>query len=340
MRAQTICARRQRVVIILLVAVLLLIVGCGAPQETPVPTTVVPTATAVPTLTHTPPPTQTPTLTPSLTPTPTPTHTPTSTPSPSPEPTATATPLPQASAFITSTVDNGWTLYDLQEGGFAIALPGEWVVIPVTPEGLGDLLARSRERNPAIGNAVSEEAMRTMAAQGILFYALDGSLESLLSDVPASVNVLRVDVGLELPLDIFAGLTLGQLEDLADPDIPVEYQLVRLSNTDAAEFVYTMPIATASGGFSPARLTQYAVLVGTEAYVISLGSTEEVADSYEATFREIGQSFRLLESGDASPAMDLPAWPTRILWPTPPSPPRPGLRFMTGGLPSLARMAC
>jgi hypothetical protein len=243
------------------------------------------TPTATPTLTPTPTNTSTPTLTPTSTSTLTPTSTST--------PTPTNTPTPEA-ALVISTLENGWKNYEVRSEGFVIALPPEWVPINLSSEGFENSLQIVIEQNPKYKKILTNEYIRGLAASGIKFYGLDRSPKSLEVGVPTTVNVLKVDVGLEFPFDTFVTLNLQNIEKLADPAVPVEHQRVSLQNVEAEEIKYVNRVVTPLGDTINIFIVQYLILDGSMEYVITMGTTKKLADDYLPVFEEIGHSFRLL----------------------------------------------
>jgi hypothetical protein len=272
---------------------LLLTMGCGSIQSllaTPTPTaTNAPTVTNTPTATNTP----TPTLTPTPTHTPTAIPTPTHTPKPTDKPTE--TPHPTSAAVITSTLENEWILYELPEEEFAIALPPEWLQITMDPEAFENALTIAGEQNPAIGKMLSSETLRALAASGIKFYGLDISPDSYEFGFPTSVNVIKMDLGVKIPLETYIAINVQQIEAIAVPGTPIQHQPSKLSDLDAEVITYEIEQIGITGNPVKVTLIQYVALDGRIAYIITLGATTQSIDSYAPTFDEIAQSFRLSE---------------------------------------------
>lgn len=237
----------------------------AAPTSTPIPTnTPTPTATATPTAT------QTPTLTPAET-------------------------SISVSGLSASTLENGWILYESQADGFAIALPAEWLQVELNAEAFDDALAMTDELNPQFGNLFTSDTLRSLIASGIKFYGLDPSVEAINLGLPASINVLILDLGLELPLDTVVALNLQDLEGLAYPDIPFDNQRITISNIEAEELNYASEFVGLGGELILMMIRQFLLVDGSTQYVITLGAPLELADIYSATFQEIGSSFRIID---------------------------------------------
>jgi hypothetical protein len=248
-------------------------------------------ATSTPTPTNTPLPTSTPL------PTDTPTPEPTATPAPTETPTS-ALPIPalgETNGILTSTLESGWIRYEVTAEQFAIALPPEWLQLDLNPEALADLLGIVGEQNPQFDELFSSQMLRALVAAGVKFYAIDLNPDSLVLDLPTTANIIKVDLGLEIPLDVFVNLNLTQIEDLASPDVPVTHRRVMLTNVEAEEFKYVAEITDITGRNITMMFTQYLLLDETVAYVVTLSAPAELADAYISTFEEIGQSFELTD---------------------------------------------
>jgi hypothetical protein len=235
------------------------------------------------------------TNTPTDTPIPTLTATVTATPTLSPTVPPSATPTVEPGSYITSTLENGWIYYESQIDGFALELPPEWIPINLNPNALENSLAISAERNPAIGKLLNSKTLISLGAAGMKFYALELSQETIILGLPASLNFLAVDLGFEMPLNVLTPLTIGQLENLADPDYPITDEPISLSNTEAVKITYATEIAGINGDEVSALIIQYIMVDGTLQYVLSFGAPRELADSYSVIFEEIAKSFTLID---------------------------------------------
>lgn len=280
---------RSTFLILALVLYALLAMGCSGIQSSFSPPTNTPTQTLTltPEPTHTSTPTATLTLTSTSAPTDTPTQAPTTTPG--------LTPTSGPSKVITSTLESGWTFYQVPDAGFAVALPPEWLRIGLSPEAFEDVLVTVGERNLELQEMLTSKTLRRLIAGGIIFYALDISPESLEADFPTTINALKVDLGMEVPLDLYATLNLAQVEQIADPRVPVTHQRVTLTNLEAEEINYAAEYVNAADEPVLVMLTQYLALDGSTAYIITLATPLDLAYDYSAIFEEIGRSIQLLE---------------------------------------------
>ncbi len=288
---------------ILWFSVLLLIatLGCVLAKTPDVPATAatqtatpIPTWTPTVTATHTAIPTHT--ATPTRAPTATPTRAPTRTPLPTRTPTSAARPTQApsggASVVITQTLDTGWTLYELPDDGFGIAIPPTWFYLALDPQQFERALALIGEQNPQWSEMFSGQA-RNLIASGLKFYALDLS-GSFQAGLPASVNVVRAEIPFKLTLDAFVTLSIKQLEALVGSGVEIAHQRVQLYQTDAEEIEYQMELPGPAGKPVSQYLLQYLVLDGQTAYVLTLGCPLGQADQDRDTLKKIAATFRLI----------------------------------------------
>jgi len=262
-----------------------------AATQTAQPTSTI-TSTATSTRTRTPAPR--PTSTPRPTRTPTWTPKPTRPPTPTPAPTATVAQVGAASV-VTSTLKNGWILYQVESEGFAMALPPEWIQISLDPQAFDAALKVVGEQNPEFKQFFSSETMRSLLASGLKFYAFDLDPKALTLGLPPSTNVIKLELPFSVPLDSYVAINLKQIESIADPSVPVVHQRVDLFNVEAEEFKYKMTMAGAVGKTVSSQVVQYLLVDGQIAYVITLVCPAGLADSYVNTFTQVGKSFRLLD---------------------------------------------
>jgi hypothetical protein len=190
---------------------------------------------------------------------------------------------------------SGWMLYELTDEGFAIALPPDWEYLNLSPDGLEDSLGAVNELNPEFNQVFSSDFFVSLVANGLKFYGIDITSDLANYGLPSSVNVLKLDIGIAMPMETYISLNLRQLETIANEDAPLTNQRVQLGDIEAEEIKYQADIADALGQTNTVALTQYLMLNDTFAYVITLSSPVDLAESYEAMFEEISQSFYFIE---------------------------------------------
>jgi hypothetical protein len=278
--------------IIMLVTILTLVVsGCSsqAPEPTPDIASTVAAAVAA-----------TQTAQPTNTPIPEPTDTPTPEPSPTPEPTSTPEPLPTdtpapVSVLESTVLESGWTRYESSDG-FAISLPPQWQPLNLNAVALGNALEAVSEDVPEFEQFFSNQFMRNLVASGIKFYALDLSPESVSYQIPSSINILKTDLGIEFPLDPYVALNIRQIQEFADPAVPIINERVTLGEAgpEAEMLQYQMNLPGISGELSPAVLLQYLIVDKSLVYVITLSAPPELLEAKLETMKQIAQTFEQL----------------------------------------------
>ncbi len=314
----------------LFVTLFLFMTGCGAPV-TPVPPTAtalpttdavatetaiaakiyatetasVPTATLTPVPTNTPPPSSTPLPTETLAPTTAPTATiaptevlsatlaPTVLPSATVEPTGSA-PV-STTLVLTSTLSSGWIRYELPDENFALALPPTWIQVNLDTNQVQTNLEIAGEQNSKLKSMFSSQTLRQLIAAGIKLYALDSSPQSFSKGIPVSANVIKLNMGVALPLDSVVAASLNQVKNLAVASTPITPHRVKLSTTDAEVLSYATSVTTQTGDAIPATITQYIMVQGPYQYVLTLFVPSEFFKTYAPDFDKIGTSFELLK---------------------------------------------
>jgi hypothetical protein len=247
-------------------------------------------ATPTPTATQTPTPTQTPTTTP--TPTATLTPTPTQTPNPTitPSPTLTATPSTGSSV---ETLSNGWKQYNFYGDKFSVAIPGDWTQFDLESKLLDVAFQAAAKNNPDVAKVLSNEALKSMIAQGFKLYALDFTPMLDGEAAPASVIAMKIDIGMDMPLEQFAALEIEQMKPsiLATPAIIS--QMVELGNTQAIKLQYAQVVVLGTGKKVTMMITSYQAIQNKQAYFLLCSAPIKVADQYTETFDKISMTFRV-----------------------------------------------
>lgn len=205
----------------------------------------------------------------------------------------TPTPVPPTAAPI-PTLEPDWTLYEKPEYGFAIALPPRWEQIDMDAQTLEASLEMLGDENPEMATLLSGQAS-SLVISGIKFFGFDVSVEAVSTGFATNVNVLSQPLGMEMSLDVFTQVTVAQLENMELVKGRVSQRRVNLSTGEAVELKYRMEMQVPYGGTVTIAVTQYAFIRGEDAYVITLGTTEDQVETYAPLFEKIAQSFRLLD---------------------------------------------
>lgn len=250
------------------------------PTDTPVP----PTDTPVPTDTPTPMPTDTPTAVPTDTPTPVPTNT--------PEPTPTETAV---SGIIQTAIDDSNILYEVPLETFSIILPEDWEIIDLTVDDLSDALEAVGEQNEGLEDIFSNDYFQNLVAAGIKFYALNTNIDSLTSVNPASINIIRQELPIPFTLEEYTDLNVAQLEQFFDLTSEIKVDSIMLGDMESSRISYTVDLVNPFGQLINGLNTQYLLIDGDIAYVVTLSMTEDLADDYLEEFRTAVETFEVTE---------------------------------------------
>jgi hypothetical protein len=208
-----------------------------------------------------------------------------------PTPTAPTTPAPAMSA---PTLEPGWTRYEKAEEGFSIALPPRWEQIDMDPQTLEASLDAVSEQNPELATVLEGQA-RNLVVSGIKFFGFDMTPSALATGYATNVNVLVQALGLEMSVDVFAQVSVAQLKNMDMVEGEVSQRRVNLAGGEGVELKYRWKLTTPIGEAITVAVTQYAVIRGEDAYVISFGTTADQAERYGGLFWGIAQSFLVLE---------------------------------------------
>jgi hypothetical protein len=179
-------------------------------------------------------------------------------------------------------------VYKKPEDGFSIELPVMWN--PVDMARLDDELRALRERHPQ-ASPLAEPMLRTMAAAGTKFCGFD--LSSAASGFAANVNVVKESLPGPVSLDFYVQQNLRLLESAPTIVKPIRNEPVMLGAGDAVRLNYSININLPTGANSTS-ITQYLIVKGTSAYVITFTSLSSDSSKHTSTFDKIAQSFRIL----------------------------------------------
>jgi len=255
-----------------------------SPEPTP---DVAATVNAAVALTEAAQPTSTPTQQPSLTPTPSPTSAPTETPRPE-------LLRDEKSPVVVTELENGWTRYEMLEGGFAISLPPDWIYLDLTRESFDDILESARKNNPALEAFLSSGSIRNLVAAGLKFMALDFSSESLSAKTLTNVNVLAAELPVEIPIEMLLEASIQQTQQLFQ-GANYQQDIVQIGDLEAGLLTYEAELVDVNGEPQATAFHQYLILEGQTQYVITFTGPLDFYEEKAPLFIEIAESFALTE---------------------------------------------
>ena len=249
-----------------------------------------PPPTPTPTATNTPTHTPTTTFTPTSSPTATQTRTHTPTPTNTATPTLTATPT----VALTEALANNWFKYNLPEYGISISLPGDWQSFDVTSEYLNQIIEAALSQNPDMAGIMSEQ-VKNMIASGAIFLGMEINEEAVKSGYFSNVFILKQDLPVAFPLDIFVQMTIQQLETQDIFEKPITSEKVNLPVGEAYRLEVKMNLTDPNGKKFTATSNEYITMKGKTIYVISLSTEASRLEKLRPVFDKIIQSLVLPE---------------------------------------------
>lgn len=150
------------------------------------------------------------------------------------------------------------------------------------------------EQNLQLPGFLGDQDVAAMVAEGMVFYALDTDPASFALGMPPTLNVLKMDTGITLPLDMIVPLTLGQLEEIALPGAPIANQRIDLDGIEAEVIRYVGNFSGVGGDPLEVGFTQLVVPFGGQLYIVSLTAPIDLGSDYQNLLDEIANSFALL----------------------------------------------
>lgn len=229
------------------------------------------------------------TPTPTATFTPSPTSTPTQTPTSTPTNTPTATPLPTG---VTSEEQaDGSTLFIDYDNGFKLILPSSWIVFPLDPEGLTEMLDEMSQSNPEYVDTA--EAFQYMDTDVFRMAALYADTSTLSSGFGTNITVaaFRDEMMSSMPLSFVTGVLE---QSFIDGGSKVLTQGVNVYENDHGVEIEYLDIEQVSDGV---KLVIRMVVFQTDDALIAITITvpTQYKDDVLPVGEAIAQSIELLE---------------------------------------------
>jgi hypothetical protein len=216
----------------------------------------------------------------------------------SPSPTASTIPSeaapsvssPEASPTTSTSIPDGWELVAIDDAGFTLALPEEWLTVSAADVAATGVFEQMAEDNPEAA-AVMEQARQAIQSGQMSFMAFETGQRTVETGFAANMNVVRVvDDGSSTIDEIAAQMKLA---------LPLQIPGLEVVDTDTtvlpggeAAIVRSRWTVEGDQGQTALSLTQYAILTGGgEAHILSFTAPEEHAADYAETWAGIAESF-------------------------------------------------
>lgn len=201
-----------------------------------------------------------------------------------------ATPAPTSRVVV---VPNGWTEYATPENGFALSVPTAWQRLPVKQQELDAALAAMRASNPELADALGENA-RTLLNGGVKFWAFDLNSANAQSEFATNVTVTRQTLPGPVSFDTFVAVNLEQLNALGSRNSDVVHERVAVAGLPAERVRYLLTLNDDASAPLTAAITQYLVLNGRNAFVVTYATRTDLNENYRATFEQSANSLRFI----------------------------------------------
>jgi hypothetical protein len=227
------------------------------------------------------------------------TASPSDTPTPHPQaavavPVESSTPLPTSSPSPVATIrlklDANWTSADRSADGFAIGLPPRWRDIDVDPQLIDESLQSITDPQY---QALLRQQTASLSGTGVKLFAFDFTPSNVSSTgFTTNFNVVSETLPYAVSLDTYEQLTLGQLGQLDAVSKPIAHQRVTLPAGACSKLSYNISFTTGTTR-TTSSITQYLLINGLTAYVITFTTTTQQLATYAPMFTKIATTFTL-----------------------------------------------
>lgn len=219
---------------------------------------------------------------------------------PGPEPIFTLIPavgdMGLATAVPTSVivvVPNGWNEYPVPESGFAISVPTTWQRLPIKPQELAATLQTVRQSNPELANSLGSGAQALMQ-NGVKFWAFDLTPETEKAGFATNLTVTRQTLPDTVSFDTFVAINLNQLNTLSTRNSDVVNERATIAGQPAQQVRYLLALNGDGGTAFTAAITQYLVMNGRNAFVLTYSTRTDLAPKYRPIFAQSATTLRFI----------------------------------------------
>jgi hypothetical protein len=204
--------------------------------------------------------------------------------------------LPAASVPTEAPLEAGWTRHVRANDGFSIALAPYWDKVELDPSLLETTLEQLKGSNPRMEKLLSRQ-VTSLVSSGVKFWAFDQVSNVEITGFATNLNIIVMPMPSAMSLDDVVESTISELDKLKQMLAgEVTHQRVTISAGDAEKIVYHLRISV-PGLSEPIQTTttQYVVVDGTTAYILTFSALDVEADKYTSTFAKMARTFRLVK---------------------------------------------
>lgn len=201
-----------------------------------------------------------------------------------------ATPVPTSVVVV---VPNGWTEYAMPENGFALSVPTTWQRLPVSSRELDAALATIRQSNPELAQALGENA-QALISGGVKFWAFDLNPATQQAGFATNITMTRQSFPNPVSFDTFVSINLNQLNALSSRNSNLVTDRITLAGQPAERVRYLVTVNRATDSPLTAAITQYLILNGRDAYVLTYATRTDLRAGYDNIFEQSASSLRFI----------------------------------------------
>lgn len=177
----------------------------------------------------------------------------------------------------------GGTLVTKADAGFAIRLPPGWKEIPLDPADLQAAIEATKKDNPQLAAVLAQQGQRAVQQGGKLFAVKNGTSGA------TNLNLIKIPAADATLSEVVSG-SVQQLAKTGVRDV-VSTPLT-LPAGSATRVTFTLPVNNPSGQAVLLQDTQYYLVEGGQAYVVTFTTPDRSAN--EAAVTATMASLRLL----------------------------------------------
>jgi hypothetical protein len=200
------------------------------------------------------------------------------------------TPVPTSVVVV---VPNGWSEFAMPENGFALSVPVTWQRLPVKRQELDAALGAISESSPEVAQALGENAP-ALFASGVRFWAFDLENAAARNGFATNVTVTRQTFPNPISFDTFVSVNLSQLRSVSSRNSDIVNERIALAGQPAERIRYLLTLDQEGGEPMTVAITQYLVVDGQNAYVLTYATRTDQSEMYRPIFEQSAASLRFL----------------------------------------------
>lgn len=181
----------------------------------------------------------------------------------------------------------------MPENGFALSVPITWQRLPVKQQELDAALQTIRESNPELAQALGENA-QALLANGVKFWAFDLNAQAAQAGFATNVTITRQTLPNPVSFETFVAINLNQLNALTTRSSDIVNERTSIAGQPAERVRYLITLHRENEAPLTASITQYLVLNGRNAYVLTFATRTDLTENYRAVFEQSAASLRFI----------------------------------------------